>query len=130
MKKYLLIAFAFTALFSCNKEPGYGGQAIIKGQIWVESWNAEFTEKKGEYFGTDRDVYIIHGDGNAPDDRVKSGPDGTFQFAYLLPGKYQIYVYSEDSTLQSPDGMIAIMQEVEIMEKDQIVDLSQLTVFD
>lgn len=130
MKKYIFIALALAGLLSCNKEAGYGGQAVVKGEVWVESWDADFEEKKGEYFGTDRDVYIIYGDGSAPDDRVKSGPDGSFQFDYLLPGKYKIYVYSEDSTLQSPDGQVAVMQEIEITEKQEQIELPRFTIFD
>ncbi|MCG8575746.1 MAG: hypothetical protein MI810_12745 [Flavobacteriales bacterium] len=125
-------AFLFIGLLiaSCNKEPGVGGTSIIRGKVWVKNYNSTFTVLNSEYAGADKDVYIIYGDNPTYGDRVKTSPDGSFEFAYLLPGKYTLYSYSEDSTLQAPSGQIAIMQEVEITDKKQIVEAPTINIFD
>ena len=88
-------------LISCKKEAGEGGTSTIKGKIWVEDWNNAFTIKNGEYAGYDQDVYILYGDAVSYSEKTKANYNGEFEFKYLRKGKYKIYVYSKNNTLQS-----------------------------
>ena len=67
-------------------------------------------------------MYIIYGDNENYDDRVKTGPNGTFEFKHLRKGKYTIYVYTKDSTFTIPSGVEAIYQDVEIVNKEEVVE--------
>jgi hypothetical protein len=122
----LLIAFLFN---SCKKLPGEGGYAAIKGKVWVEDWNAGFTIKNGEYAGADEDVYILYGDAVSYSDRTRANYKGEFEFKYLRKGKYTIYVYSKDKTLQSKSGDVAIVKELEISERKQTVEMDLITIY-
>jgi hypothetical protein len=108
MKKNLsILAVALIAVIaSCKKPEGEGGKSTIKGKIWVENYNTLNTmidnyTLKAEFAGADEDVYIIYGDDISYGDKVKSGPDGVFEFKYLRAGDYKIYVQSKDTTRQS-----------------------------
>lgn len=130
MKKLLSLATISLIIISCNKGPGEGGLASITGKINVEDYNQNFTTLWAEYPGADLDVYIIYGDNVTYNDRVKTGPDGTYQFKGLTRGDYKIYTYSKDSSLQSPSGQITVMEDVTIADKRQEVQVPDITVFE
>lgn len=127
LKKYsFLIAILF--LFACRQEPGEGGYANIQGKVWVINYNATFTSINNEYAGADEDIYIIYGNDINYSDRQRTGPDGAFQFKYLRKGKYTLYIYSKDSTLQSPTGKISVLKKVEITEKKENVNVGLINI--
>lgn len=128
MKLGFVLLFVVT-LFSCKKEAGEGGTSTIKGKIWVEDWNNAFTIKNGEYAGYDEDVYILYGDAVSYSEKTKANYDGEFEFKYLRKGKYKIYVYSKDKTLQSKSGDVSIIKEVEITAKKQTKEVEQITIY-
>ena len=105
MKK-LVITFTICSLIvfsACKKPAGEGGKSTITGKVWVENYNTlnSVTDTyflKGEYFGADEDVYIIYGDDISYGNKTKTGPDGVFEFKFLRPGDYKIYVPSKDTT--------------------------------
>jgi hypothetical protein len=119
MNRFLSIAvLAFISLFlSCNSGPGPGGQASITGKVWSQNWNSNLTIMQAEGYGPNIDVYLIYGDDPSYGDRVKTGPDGTYQFKYLRKGKYKVYAYSY--VLNQPTTDSAIVKEIEITDKKQ-----------
>ncbi|MDQ3046383.1 MAG: hypothetical protein M3R27_02465 [Bacteroidota bacterium] len=131
----LLIAGFCLTLSSCKKGPGEGGTSSIKGKVWVTDYNGEFTSVKGEYWGEDEKVYIIYGDDISYSDRISTGPGGEFEFKFLRPGKYTIYVYSKDkegvvgppANPNAPDEAIEV--EVEIKKKKEEVDAGTISIF-
>lgn len=134
MKKLFIlkitIVFAITILtFSCSKEPGEGGNSTLYGSVWVKDYNSTFTVLNNEYDGADEDVYIIYGDDQSYAEKVSTNYEGVFEIKYLRPGKYTLYVYSKDSTLQSPSGKIPIIKEVEITEKNQEVEVPEFVIY-
>jgi hypothetical protein len=129
LKNGLLILFAIALLSACKKSPGEGGKTSVKGKIIVEDWNGAFTVKNGEYTGADEDVYIVYGDHVGYDDRTRADYNGEFEFKYLRKGKYKIYVYSEDKTLQSKSGNVAVVKEVELSGKKGTITLEQITIY-
>lgn len=132
-KKYLiLITIASLAFFACKKEAGEGGNSSIIGNVLTIKTNPFFTDTLAIYAGADEDVYIIYGDDVSYGDRIKSGPDGKFEFKYLRKGNYKIYVYSEDTVpgIDTIPSKFAVMKQVEITEKKQTVDAGTFTIFD
>ena len=116
-------------MISCSKEAGEGGSSTISGKVWVKDYNSTFTILNGEYYAQDEDVYIIYGDYNGYGDHLKTDYRGSYEFKYLRPGKYRIYVYSKDSTMLSPSGIIPMVEEVEITANKQNVEAPLITIF-
>ena len=131
MKKALFIFSLFTVILSvsCKKPAGEGGNSSIKGNIWVEEWNATFTvhDSSKDRVGMGEDVYIIYGDDVSYGDKKECSYDGTFEFKYLRKGTYTIYVYSKDP---GPSGTKAIVKTVDITDKKQTVDAGQFVIKD
>lgn len=129
LSKILAAVLLIVSLYSCKKTVGEGGTSSIKGSIIVEDWNKSFTVKNGEYPGFDEDVYIIYGDDVNYGDRTRANNNGEFEFKYLRKGKYKIYVYSEDNTLQSVSGTISITKEIEISSNKKQYTLDQIRIY-
>jgi hypothetical protein len=125
----IMMFFAGIILSSCTKDPGVGGDATIKGSVHVEHWNTTFTQFISEYAGADVYVYLVFGDDISYGKRIKTNPDGDFEFKYLYKGDYSVYVYSLDSTLLDPSGTIPIEQKVNITDRKQIVDVGTFNIF-
>lgn len=128
-KKLVLLSAFLITLFvsSCKKPEGEGGSGRIKGALLAQQWNSTFTIKQAEYPGMDEWVYLIYGDDISYGDRIRTNYNGEFEFKYLREGSYKVYVYSEDSTLQSPSGQIAIVKSVTV-KNDQTTDLGTITI--
>ena len=120
---FMLLSFVSMLALSCKKGPGEGGNSSITGAVKVIQYNAFYTIVTGEYVGADEEVFIIYGDDISYGDRVFASPDGRFEFKYLRKGNYRLYVYSGDTTLSDTVGKIAVFKDVEITEKDQVVDV-------
>jgi hypothetical protein len=129
-----LLLCSLLFLTACEKGPGEGGNSSIKGSVWVRNYNSSFTVLNGEYPGAGEDVYIIYGDEIANGDKIETNHEGNYEFKYLRPGKYKIYVYSQDSAAvvngnaNAPDK--AIVQEVEITDRKQTVEAPLITIHD
>ena len=89
--------------FVIYKNADKGGQAAIKGRIWVKNWDADWTYVKAEYPGANEDVYIVYGDGTYYNDRIKASYDGTFEFRGLRKGSYKIFAYGDDKNSPSTE---------------------------
>ncbi|XOV66267.1 MAG: hypothetical protein ACFHU9_11575 [Fluviicola sp.] len=133
------IGLLFTVLSTtgCQKIEGPGGAATIQGKLYVREYDSAGNLIK-EYDGADLDVYIIYG--NDPDetyfhDDIATSYDGTFKFRFLEPGNYRIFFY-EDATYQelnaNPNGpnQKAIIREVTISDKKEVVDLGTIAVYE
>ena len=124
-----MIALVGIFLSACTKNPGIGGDAYIKGSVHAEHWNSTFTEFISEYPAADVYVYLVFGDDISYGKRIKTNPDGDFEFQYLYKGDYTLYVYSIDSTLTDPSGLIAIEQPVTITDRKQTVNAGTFNIF-
>jgi hypothetical protein len=129
MLRITVILLTLALIFpSCKKEPGEGGNSSISGKIYVREYNKTFTELQAEYYAPDERIYIIYGEGDVPDNDMKTGPDGEFTFKYLRPGKYRLYAYSADSAGVSPSGTLPVYVDVEITKKQQSVDAGTILI--
>lgn len=114
--------------FSCKKEAGQGGSSTIYGKVFVKDYNDTFTILQEEYFAQDEWVYIIYGDDRDYGDRIRTSYDGTYEFKYLRPGKYTIYTYSKDTTLET-NAMVPVIKTVEITKNKQDIEVPTLEIF-
>ena len=127
LNNFLLLLLILIA-FGCKKEPGVGGHSSISGHITVRDYNANFTQFLGSYSGSDEYVYIVYGNHTGYDQRIKTDYNGDFQFDFLYPGEYTVYVYSIDSTFQSLNGNIAIIEEA-VLGKRENKQLEDFVIF-
>lgn len=132
--KNLLKIFLFVSILSlmlgCEKNAGEGGNATIVGNVWVKEYNSTFTELLGEYAAMQEDVFIVYGDNIGFDDKTETDYLGNYRFNYLRPGKYTIFVYSKDTSMQSISGEIAIIKQVEVTNSNEILTVPQIIIFD
>jgi hypothetical protein len=132
MKRYQavfgILVFCLS-LISCSKEAGDGGNSTIYGKITAWDYNAEFTNLKGIYPAADEEVYIIYGDDFSYSERVRTNYEGIYEFKYLRPGDYTIYVYSKDSTLTMPSEMYAEVRNVTIDGNKKYVEVEEIKIF-
>ena len=131
--RYLRLSFLSLLLLvlacSCEKEEGEGGKSSIYGKVLVKDYNSTFTVLKEEYYGPGIWVYIVYGDDRDYSDRIQTGYDGTYEFKYLRPGDYTVYVLSKDSTLQT-NAKVPVIQEVNVPDKKKDVEVPDLIIFD
>jgi hypothetical protein len=124
-----LVLLLSAAFLSCSKEAGDGGNSTIYGEITAYNYNAEFTELRGIYPAADEDVFLIYGDDRSYSQRVRTNYNGIYEFKYLRPGNYTIYVYSKDSTLTLISGIYPVILEVEITENKQTIEAEDMKIF-
>lgn len=129
-----ILGFMFMPMTSCKKQAGPGGTSSITGDILVRQYDLSFSSFDESYPGADEEIYIIYGDNISYSERIRSSYDGGFQFKYLRPGSYTIYVYSEDSAAivgppANPNApKEAIVLDVEITEQHQDIDVGTLVI--
>ena len=130
MKKFAFIGVILSFLVACDKPEGEGGNCTIKGMAWIEDWNGSYTQLLAEYPAADAEVYIIYGNETAVGDRIRANFNGAFEFKYLRKGKYKVYVYSKDKTLQSPSGQVAVVKEIEIKNDGDTFNTDTLVIYE
>ena len=120
--KILLSAMIIFSFCTCTKSPGLGGTSTIKGKVVVDNINI-LGNIVDSYDAQDLDVYIIYGKENSTyDDDQKTSHDGSFEFKYLNPGDYEIFVYSE--CMFCPQGQDSlILQSVKISNANEVNEL-------
>jgi hypothetical protein len=124
MNKLIPLLFFVLILFGCKKVSGEGGSSTIKGVVIEQLYNS-LGNVIAEYPSPDQDVFIIYGEKSSYyDDDISTSYDGTFEFRYLQKGKYSVFVYEDCSSCLS--GKKEKLVEVEITEKNQVVDLDTI----
>ncbi|MFN5621694.1 MAG: hypothetical protein ACK478_10355 [Flavobacteriales bacterium] len=124
MKNALIIGLMGMLLWGCKKEPGVGGDAEIKGQVWTYQLNGSLTDTIADYAAEDVYVYIVYGDNTGFDKRVKTDYNGNFRFPFLYEGKYTLYTYSFDP--YAIDGQSPVIQEITISDRKEIVEMERM----
>ena|SRR5690242_2278212 len=124
MKKYfiLLNILCSLILLSCKKGPGEGGRTSIIGKVWAQEWDdISYTVHYDslDHWAADEDVFVIYGDDVSYGDRIRTGPNGVFEFKYLREGDYTIYVYSEapENSAATAGGKVPISKHISIPNK-------------
>src|SRR5215510_7580295 len=118
-KTFILLVIVLLLFMSCKKGPGEGGRTSIIGKVWAEEWDdISYTQHYDslDHWAADEDVFIIYGDDISYGDRIRTGPDGVFEFKYLREGDYTVYVYSEapENSAATAGGKVAISKRISI----------------
>jgi hypothetical protein len=127
----ILVVFIFS---SCKKEAGDGGNSSIKGKITrqLRVVLSNPSTAIGTFPAADQDVYILYGDHVSPDDRVQTNYDGEYEFLYLRPGNYKVYVFSNDTNAVAvpwDEEHMTVLQELEITDKEQRIVANDMMVY-
>jgi hypothetical protein len=131
-KKIIFITAVLTSMMlfsSCEKDEGEGGKGSIHGLVWEKRYNPTGTVINGEYPATYEDVFIVYGDNVSYGDKISTNHEGKFEFKYLQPGNYKVYVYSKDPNGDFEAAKTPVIKEVKI-SKDESVDAGTLTIYD
>ena len=115
---------------SCRKGPGLGGKAMVSGKLKVQHYDGTWTSLISEYYAPGEDVYIVYGNNQTFNDKVETHYDGTYEFNYLLPGHYEVYAYSKDSSSNSVSNKTAIIKEFIVLDVDRELILDDLIILD
>mgnify|MGYP003598174557 CR=1 FL=1 len=110
-------------LSACKKEPGTGGLATIRGRVYAYDVNDFGNRLDSGYYGGVR-VYISYGDHAGVDDDVRTDFEGKYEFKWLQPGSYKVWVLSDCNTcplLQTQD-----LQIVNVHKKREEVQVRDL----
>jgi hypothetical protein len=108
------------------KSANKGGTSSIKGKVYAKYWSPGQQQLRGQGYIGDEVVYVKFGNSISYDVRIRTSHDGSFEIKNLRRGKYQVWVYSEDP--QSPTEETAIIREIEINERNQVIDLGDLEI--
>lgn len=114
--------------FIVKKLPDDGGGGRIEGRVFARDYNASFTVLISEYFLADEYVYLSYGDNVGYETRIKTDYNGYFRFDNLRQGPYKVFVYSKDSTLTIPGGIVPVVKDIYIADNNQTISTPQFTV--
>lgn len=125
---YMAFLVLLLSFISCEKDPGTGGNSMIKGNVMERTYSL-FPSRYSEGPAKDADVYIIYGDeSNAFDDRTRTSYDGSYKFESLKKGKYRVYVYTDDTTSTNYGNTTQVIREVEITKNRTETEVPQITI--
>lgn len=106
------------------------GSAVIKGVVreikYVDgsSWPDLVIENID--YAMEQEVYLVYGEHAFYDERIRTQYNGYFEFSHLIPGHYQVFLYSEDVTGETE--RVPLKFEVTITGFEQVVDLGEITI--
>lgn len=125
-KQLIIICLLISTLFSsCSKDEGYGGLATIRGKVFGKNFNSSGALVAQGYV-SDFKVYISkHNDPNYFD-KVDSSYDGSYQFKFLYPGTYDVWVYGDCDTCVW--AQVYVLKTVEITSKRQTIEVEDLVI--
>jgi hypothetical protein len=91
------------------------GTSMIKGYVYASFYDG--TRKVDEGWAIDADVYINREGEEMFFDRIRVGDQGIFIFQKILPGKYEIWVYSENPETRK---LTPVKQTIEVEESGKL----------
>ena len=106
------------------------GTAMIKGVVKVidyvdtSAWPDLVIEKT--YYATEKEVYLTYNKHTFYDERIRTQAEGVFEFGRLIPGKYVVFVHSDDVTGES--DKVTLEFELSIDDLDQVIDLGEIVI--
>jgi hypothetical protein len=96
------------------------GTSMIKGSVWAEFWDKTRIIDEGHAINSD--VFINHYGDEMFFERIRVGDNGVFIFQKILPGKYKIWVTSEDPVTRK---LTPIEQIIEVTETGKVYELPE-----
>ncbi len=106
------------------------GSAKIYGVVRLINYRNSsvypYLEVKDTSFAQEQEVYLRYGAHEFYDERIRTDYNGYFEFRNLIPGDYEVFVYSEDLTGATQDKVEK--RNVTITEDLQEIDLGVITI--
>jgi hypothetical protein len=96
------------------------GTSMIKGRVWALFYDN--TNKVDDGWAVDADVYINRYGEEMFFERIRVGDQGVFIFQKILPGKYEIWVTSEDPETRK---LTPVKQVIEVKEAGKMYELPE-----
>ena len=131
MKKQHLLFLALTSFLlfsaSCQKGPGIGGEATIKGKVTGILYDKTFRAKLDSGGVGNWTVNILYGGDVGVDASQKTDYSGSFEFQYLRTGHYTVFLYSRAHQTNLPDSAITI--GLDITAKKQVFTVPEIKIF-
>lgn len=126
--KFAPLLLLAIVMFSCTKEPGYGGKSTIYGYV-LEKKYSNTGQLESEYYLAEQRVYIVFGDDDFYSDEIRTDYTGKFKFSYLYAGDYTVYTYGECSPVEDCiSDLKTVLLTVTILKNGDIVETSDLVV--
>jgi len=120
----IFMVFSSLVFNSCTQDEGIGGNSHIKGLIIEKFYNNDFSVFQYEAPAKDEDLFLIFGDEKVVGEKTSTSNSGQFAFNYLWPGNYQLYYFSDDTSIISPEQIEMIYPIV--LERNQEFDLGTI----
>jgi hypothetical protein len=126
----LLSLFILAITFGCQKPPGPGGSATVKGKVYARDFDNTQRYEIGKGYAAGEKVYICYGKTNIVGNTERTSTDGSFEFRYLTKGHYKVFVNSLDTSIKvkGNDTEIPIIKEFDITSSDQTVQLPDFVI--
>jgi hypothetical protein len=90
----------------------------------LSTWPDLVIEKT--YYATEQEVYLTYNKHTFYDERIRTQAEGVFEFGGLIPGKYLVFLYSDDVTRAS--DKVTLEFELSIDDLDQVIDLGEIVI--
>ena len=106
------------------------GAAMIKGVVKVidyvdtSTWPNLVIDKT--YYATEQEIYLTYNNHTFYDERIRTQSGGVFEFRGLIPGKYLVFLYSDDITGES--DKVTLEFELSINDLEQVFDLGEIVI--
>ena len=106
------------------------GSSVIKGSVRVINYVNGSTWPNlvihDISYAMEQEVYLTYNHKDFYEDRVRTQHNGYFEFSKLIPGEYEVFLYSDDVTRQT--DRVVLKFEVTVEDFDQEIDLGEITI--
>jgi hypothetical protein len=128
--KAIYTVMLLTVITSCEKPPGPGGKATIKGKVYVVDFDNTQYYHYGEGYAPGERVYICYGDNDVVGNDVRTGINGEFEFRHLNKGKYRVFVNTVDTSKKNKgnDRMLPVIKDVTIKGTSEVITLEDFII--
>jgi len=108
------------------------GTSTISGKIVaIDYYDSEMNIKNPPYIqfnAVEEDVYIIYEDNEVYFERFRTDKEGNYLFTELVPGKYQVYVYTKVLSEEDPTEKKAVIENATITAQGQHVIIPDIKI--
>ena len=128
--KAIYTVMLVTVITACEKPPGPGGKATIKGKVYLVDFDNTQYYTYGKGYAAGEKVYICYGESNIVGNDVRTGINGEFEFRHLNKGKYRIFVNTVDTSFKNKgnDRMLPVIKNVKIKGTSEVITLEDFII--
>lgn len=126
----LALLCALLLFYSCEKAPGPGGRATVKGKVYARDFDNTQNYLISQGYASGEKVYIMYGDHTVIDNSTTTAGDGSYEFRHLNKGHYKVYANSLDTVnkIKGNDTEYAIIKEFDITGTREVMELEDIRI--